>query len=83
MTALTARERTRRRRLEYAEERRREIAAREPPLQRAVTHLVCKAQYHDCVCERALDKPACDRMEGAARYIIDTVRLHDLRAKPS
>jgi hypothetical protein len=51
------------------------------PLQRQITHAICLSVYNQCACADSLGKPACERMEGAARHIIDKVRHHDMRAR--
>jgi hypothetical protein len=79
MTKLTARQRS----AQYRREAAERINARERaiPLQRLVIHAICTSCFQECVCAKALDKPACERMEGAARTVIDLVRHHDLKTR--
>jgi hypothetical protein len=50
------------------------------PLEKRIAYAICRTYYRECACWRAPHKPACERMEGGARHIIDTVRLHDRKA---
>jgi hypothetical protein len=49
------------------------------PLNVRVAHEICGSFYNDCACQRSIDKPVCQRLEGAARHVIDIVRRHDLK----
>jgi len=74
-----ARTKTKQRRA--AIERRARVFKEPPPipLQRQVVHAICSSVYNVCACRKALDKTACERMEGAARYVIDLVRNGGLK----
>jgi hypothetical protein len=50
------------------------------PLEKRIAYAICRTYYRECACFRSPGKPACERMEGGARHIIDTVRLHDRKA---
>jgi hypothetical protein len=57
------------------------LAEDQLPLKRQVVHKICTGVYgfQCCACEKAPDKPACDRIEGIAQHIIDLIRRYDLR----
>lgn len=78
----TARANTRQRRAEIKRRAAPTIGQllEQMPLEKRVAYAVCMTYYSECACFRAPDKPACERMEGGARHIIDTVRHHDRKA---
>ena len=51
-------------------------------IEKRVAYEICESYYSKCVCKTAPEKPACERIVGAARYVVDMVRRHDLRGKP-
>ena len=46
----------------------------ELPLRRKVVHTICGAANPTCVCAKALDKPACQRIEDAADVIVAMIK---------
>jgi hypothetical protein len=78
----TARARTRQRRAKIESRTRGEIEA-ELPLTRQIAHAICGSMYQVCACERALDKPGCEKLLGTAQHIVDRVRRHDAKLSKS
>lgn len=81
MTSIAAL--TRQRREKMLKMRRGTIGFAEDrlPLKRQIIHKICSGIYRECVCETTPGKPPCERLEGIAQHIIDTVRRYDLGDK--
>lgn len=78
----TVRAITRQRRAAIAERTRRATLAQQwerLPIEVQVAHAICFSLYpcQGCACRNSPDKPACERMVGIGRHVVDTVRRHD------